>query len=165
MACEHHSSWLVRASVTGFFLFLVSLLGEGNGSPLRYSYLENAVDRGAWQATVHGAVRVGHDLVTTPPPPPPPSLLLNGTRAFKSSHNENISKSWFSFLILIYLAKLDPSCSMWLLLVLCRTLSVATCGIQLPDQGSNPGSRHWEHRALATGPPGKSLIFSFKNKT
>ena len=28
------------------------------------------MDRGAWQATVHGVARVGHDLVTTPPPQP-----------------------------------------------------------------------------------------------
>ena len=28
--------------------------GEGNGNPLQYSYLENPMDRGAWQATVHG---------------------------------------------------------------------------------------------------------------
>ena len=27
------------------------LPGEGNGSPLQYSSLENPVDRGAWQAT------------------------------------------------------------------------------------------------------------------
>ena len=27
--------------------------GEGNGNPLQYSCLENATDRGAWQATVH----------------------------------------------------------------------------------------------------------------
>ena len=26
------------------------------------------MDRGAWWATVHGAARVGHDLVTKPPP-------------------------------------------------------------------------------------------------
>ena len=26
---------------------------EGNGYPLQYSYLENSMDRGAWQATVH----------------------------------------------------------------------------------------------------------------
>ena len=29
--------------------------GGGNGNPLRYSCLGNPVDRGAWQATVHGA--------------------------------------------------------------------------------------------------------------
>ena len=32
--------------------------GKGNGNPLQYSCLENSVDRGAWQVTVHGvAVR------------------------------------------------------------------------------------------------------------
>ena len=28
--------------------------GEGNGSPLQYSCLENPMDRGTWWATVHG---------------------------------------------------------------------------------------------------------------
>ena len=28
---------------------------EGNGYPLQYSYLENSMDRGAWEATVHGS--------------------------------------------------------------------------------------------------------------
>ena len=28
--------------------------GEGNGYPLQYSCLENAMDRGAWRAAVHG---------------------------------------------------------------------------------------------------------------
>ena len=27
--------------------------GVGNGNPLQYSCLENSMDRGAWQATVH----------------------------------------------------------------------------------------------------------------
>ena len=35
--------------------------GEGNRNPLQYSFLENPMDRGAWQATVHGVARVGHD--------------------------------------------------------------------------------------------------------
>ena len=26
--------------------------GEGNGNPLQYSFLENPMDRGAWQVTV-----------------------------------------------------------------------------------------------------------------
>ena len=29
-------------------------LGGGNGNPLQYSFLENPLDRGAWQAIVHG---------------------------------------------------------------------------------------------------------------
>ena len=28
--------------------------GEGKGHPVQYSCLENSMDRGAWQATVHG---------------------------------------------------------------------------------------------------------------
>ena len=35
--------------------------GEGNGSPLQYSYLENPMDRGAWRATVHRSHRVGYN--------------------------------------------------------------------------------------------------------
>ena len=27
---------------------------KGNGNPLQYSCLDNPIDRGAWQATVHG---------------------------------------------------------------------------------------------------------------
>ena len=43
--------------------------GEGNGNPLQYSCLENPIDRGAWQATVHETTRAGHDLVTKTTPP------------------------------------------------------------------------------------------------
>ena len=42
--------------------------GEGNGNPLQYSRLENPMDRGAWQATVHEILRVRHNLATKPPP-------------------------------------------------------------------------------------------------
>ena len=31
--------------------------GEGNGNPFQYSCLGNPVDRGAWQATVHGVTK------------------------------------------------------------------------------------------------------------
>ena len=41
--------------------------GEGNGNPLQYSCLENSMDRGDWQATVHGVARVRPDLATKPP--------------------------------------------------------------------------------------------------
>ena len=32
-------------------------LGGGNGNPLQYSCLENAMERGAWWATVHGVAK------------------------------------------------------------------------------------------------------------
>ena len=30
---------------------------ERNGNPLQYSCLENPMDRGAWQATIHGVAK------------------------------------------------------------------------------------------------------------
>ena len=30
---------------------------EGNGNPLQYSFLENSMDRGVWQAIVHGITK------------------------------------------------------------------------------------------------------------
>ena len=41
--------------------------GEGNGNPLQYSCLGNPMDRGAWQATVHGVAKVKHDLLKNRP--------------------------------------------------------------------------------------------------
>ena len=41
--------------------------GEGNSNPFQYSCLGNPMDGGAWQATVHVVLRVGHDLSTKPP--------------------------------------------------------------------------------------------------
>ena len=31
--------------------------GEGNNNPLQYFHLENFIDKGAWQATVHGIAK------------------------------------------------------------------------------------------------------------
>ena len=31
--------------------------GGGNGNPLQYSLLENSMDRGFWQTTVHGVAK------------------------------------------------------------------------------------------------------------
>ena len=33
---------------------LMTVVGEGNGTPLQYSCLETPMDRGAWKAAVHG---------------------------------------------------------------------------------------------------------------
>ena len=35
----------------------VTSLGEGNGTPLQYSCLENPMDGGAWWAAVHGVAK------------------------------------------------------------------------------------------------------------
>ena len=36
---------------------LIELTGEGNGTPLQYSCLENPMDGGAWWAAVHGVAK------------------------------------------------------------------------------------------------------------
>ena len=41
----------------GLILVLVRPPGEGNSYPLQYSNLENSMERGAWQAAVHGVVK------------------------------------------------------------------------------------------------------------
>ena len=66
----------------------------------------------------------------------------------------------------------------WVLVVACQLLSCGmqppqlwhvnsqlwhACGIQFPDQRSNPGPLHWECGVLSTVPPGKSLIYVFRS--
>ena len=41
----------------GFTTLVELLIGEGNGKPLQYSRLENSMDGGAWQDTVHGVTK------------------------------------------------------------------------------------------------------------
>ena len=42
-----------------YLTYMQSISGEGNGNPLQYSCLENAMDRGAWWATVRGVTKSG----------------------------------------------------------------------------------------------------------
>ena len=64
---QHHNSKASILQCSAFFM--VQSPGEGNGNPLQYSFLGNPMNRWAWQATVHGVARVGHDIVTIPPTP------------------------------------------------------------------------------------------------
>ena len=57
-------SWTQLSNFT--FTFFLSIdqqhwyhLGEGSGTPLQYSCLENPMDGGAWQAAVHGVAESG----------------------------------------------------------------------------------------------------------
>ena len=43
--------------ITGLFRFRLNIFGEGNGTPLQYSCLENSMGRGARWAAVHGVVK------------------------------------------------------------------------------------------------------------
>ena len=44
----------MKAQMSCFGDACIDFLGEGNGTPLQYSCLENPMDRGAWKAAVHG---------------------------------------------------------------------------------------------------------------
>ena len=48
----------------GSFPGLGRFPGGGNVNPLPYSYLENSMERGAWQATVHGIAKSQTRLTT-----------------------------------------------------------------------------------------------------
>ena len=50
--------------------WLVHFKGEGSGSPLQCSFLENPMDCSLPGSSVHGIARVGHNLATKPPSPP-----------------------------------------------------------------------------------------------
>ena len=49
--------------------------GEGNGTPLQYSCLENPMDGGAWWATVHGVAKSRTRLSDFTQNPPNNTLL------------------------------------------------------------------------------------------
>jgi len=40
-----------------YYISLARISGEGNGTPLQYSCLENPTDGGAWWAAVHGVAK------------------------------------------------------------------------------------------------------------
>ena len=47
----------MKVDVLCFALLSPVLAGEGNGTPLQHSRLENPMDGGAWQAAVHGVAK------------------------------------------------------------------------------------------------------------
>ena len=47
-----------QIQLSDFIHFSLSCIGEGNGNPLQYSWLENPMDGGAWKAAVHGVAKL-----------------------------------------------------------------------------------------------------------
>ena len=111
--------------------------GVGNDSSFQYSCLENSIDRGIWQATVHED-GVRHDQVCT---------------CSQCFFNLFI---WLCRVLVVARGNFDLhcrigifSCGMW-------ALSCSMWDL-VPWPGVEPRPLHWECGVLATGPPGKSL--------
>ena len=59
--------WLNLSAIAGDLSLSLGLgrsPAEGNGYLLQYSCLENPMDRGAWQATIHGVTKTGQGWTT-----------------------------------------------------------------------------------------------------
>ena len=54
VGCNPWGRWESDTTEQLHFHFSLSCIGEGNGTPLQYSCLENPMDGGAWWAAVHG---------------------------------------------------------------------------------------------------------------
>ena len=52
-----HKESACNAGVPGSIPGLERSPGGGNGYPFQYSCLKNPMDRGAWQATIHGVAK------------------------------------------------------------------------------------------------------------
>ena len=57
MGCIPWGRWESDTTEQLHFHFSLSCIGEGNGSPLQCSCLENLRDGGAWWAAVHGVAQ------------------------------------------------------------------------------------------------------------
>ena len=56
-ACTHRCKYECVLTYMCLWAYVLFRYGEGNGTPLQYSCLENPMDRGAWWAVVHGVAR------------------------------------------------------------------------------------------------------------
>ena len=57
MGCAEHIKNISRSYFNDLFNSYIVLNGEGNGTPLEYSCLENPMDREAWWAAVQGVTK------------------------------------------------------------------------------------------------------------
>ena len=61
LSCKESACNVGGTRDAGLILGLGRSPGVGNANPLQYFCLENPMESGAWQATVHGAQRIRHD--------------------------------------------------------------------------------------------------------
>ena len=54
---KRHLSEHILQGNFNLIIYIIKIPGGGNCNPLQYSCLENPMDRGAWQATVHAVAK------------------------------------------------------------------------------------------------------------
>ena len=70
--------------------------GGGHGNPLQYSCLENPMDRGAWQATVHGVEKSRTQLKRLSTHVTPSTSCVSGRNPF-TFVSSSLERFWFFF--------------------------------------------------------------------
>ena len=85
------SKWIVVFSKWDF-------LGEGNGNPLLYSYLENPMHRGAWRAMAHGVAKSRTRLSNFTHSLTHMGFVLEKVLRFMLALLTSISMSWWNML-------------------------------------------------------------------
>ena len=68
MASSPITSWQIDGETVKTVRDFIFLGSKINDNPLQYSCLENPMDRGAWQATVHGVAKSQTQLSYSPSP-------------------------------------------------------------------------------------------------
>ena len=76
------------SSGDGFNPLARQIPGEGNGNPLQYSGLGNLMDRGAWQATIHGVTKEWNN--------PDPGLLSSSSLHLPLNNDSSRIPVYFS---------------------------------------------------------------------
>ena len=83
MALDISSYKFISSCPTGFLISSMLFYGEGNGTSLQYSCLENPMDGGAWKAAVHGVAKSQtrlSDLAAAA------AEIVKGKRSFEIAH-------------------------------------------------------------------------------
>ena len=55
--CEQNERVKMNIIWSIIYMLMYTISGEGNGTPLQYSCLENPMDGGAWKVPVHGVMK------------------------------------------------------------------------------------------------------------
>ena len=117
-----------RSSRIKVWMNLEPVIGEGDGTPLQCSCLENPRDWGAWWAAIYG---VTHPILLLPPIPPSIRVFSSESTLcdpWIATHQASLSitNSWSLLKLMSIKSVMPPSH-----LILCRALLLSSFGVQV----------------------------------